>query len=321
MTRRVSLAGRVVLVTGASSGIGLAVATEAATDGAHVVLVARDLVTLHAAGAACERAGAATVEVHAADIADDPAIARVVADVVATHGRLDVVVNSAGVVAYGRTEDVPPEVFEGVVRTNLLGSATVARHVVPVLRRQDEGTLVLVGSVIGHIAVPTMSAYVVSKWGVRALARQLRIENRDRPGMHVAYVAPGGVDTPIYQQAATVVGTEGRPPPPVASARRTGRQVLARVGRSHARPQLALTNEVIRLGFTAFPRLYDAIIATSFRLGATDLDRPTPPTDGNVLASRPERNALHGDQGSALVGILRNVRTSVRTGRRPESGR
>ena len=66
-------------------------------------------------------------------------------------------------VTYGRTEDVPVEVFAGVIETNVMGSVHVARHVVPVLRRQESGTLVLVGSVIGHIAVPGMTPYAVSK--------------------------------------------------------------------------------------------------------------------------------------------------------------
>ena len=64
---------------------------------------------------------------------------------------------------------------------NLLGAAAVARHVVPVLRRQRRGSLVIVGSLLGHIAVPEMTPYVVSKWGVRGLVRQLRVDNRDLP--------------------------------------------------------------------------------------------------------------------------------------------
>ena len=68
---------------------------------------------------------------------------------------------------------------------------------------QGEGSRVLVGSLLGHIAAPDMAAYVLSKWGVRGLVRQLRVDNRDRPGVRFAYVAPGGVDTPIYRQAAT----------------------------------------------------------------------------------------------------------------------
>ena len=79
----------------------------------------------------------------------------------------------------------------------------------PVLRTQGEGTFVLVGSVIGHIGVPGMSPYVLSKWAVRALARQLQLENRDRRDVHVVHLSPGGVDTPIYKLAGTYSGYVG----------------------------------------------------------------------------------------------------------------
>ncbi|WP_435745456.1 SDR family NAD(P)-dependent oxidoreductase [Nocardioides sp. SYSU DS0663] len=306
------LAGAVLVITGASSGIGRATALEAAADGAHLVLAARGIGSLDLVAAECDDAGAASTMVVPTDVGDDDAVRDLVDQVLARHGRLDAFVNAAGVVAYGRTEEVPAEVFDGVLRTNLHGSANVARHVVPVLRGQDHGTLTLVGSVVGHIAVPGMSAYVVSKWGVRSLARQLAIENADKKGVHISYVAPGGVDTPIYQQAANYDGFEGRPPPPVASPERVARQILSRVGGGLARSQLLLSNEVIRLGFTALPFVYDAIIGPFFRHGAIDRLRPVEPHPGNVLASRQSGNKIHGDQGNALVGITRNVLTHLR---------
>ena len=85
------------------------------------------------------------------------------------------------------------------------------------MRTQGAGSIVVVGSVIGHVAVPDMAAYVISKWGVRALVRQLQVDNRDRPGIRIEYVAPGGVDTPIYRQAATYGDAAGRPPFPVTT--------------------------------------------------------------------------------------------------------
>jgi len=217
----------VVLVTGASSGIGRAVVLRAAAQGAHVVLVARGRAALEAAARDSETAGAASTTVLPADVGDDDAVAELVASAVRRHGRLDVVVSNAGVVSYGRAEEVPAEVFDGVVRTNLTGAANLTRHVLPVLRRQEEGTLMFVGSVIGHVAVPSLTAYTVSKWGLRALVHQLRLENRDVPGVHIGYVAPAGVDTPIYRTAANYDGYVGRPPPPVASADRVARQILA----------------------------------------------------------------------------------------------
>ena len=202
---------RVLLVTGASSGIGRAVAERAAERGDALVLVARDPEALEAVAETCRARGAADVRVEPADVGDDDAVARVVAATVDHHGRLDAVVHSAGVVAYGRLEDVPAEVFDGVLRTNVLGAANLARHVLPVLRRQRGGHLVLVGSVLGDIAAPFMTAYVVSKWAIRSLGRQLALENRDLSGVHVSVVSPGGVDTPIYESAANYLGLPGPP--------------------------------------------------------------------------------------------------------------
>lgn len=304
--------GDVVVITGASSGIGRATALAAAAEGAHLVLAARGVGSLDLVAAECDDAGAASTTVVPTDVGDDAAVGALVEAVLARHGRIDVFVSSAGVVAYGRTEEVPQEVFDGVLRTNLLGAANVARHVVPVLRGQDSGTLTLVGSVIGHIAVPGMTAYAVSKWGVRSLARQLKLENADKKGVTISYVAPGGVDTPIYQQAANYDGFEGRPPPPVASPERVATQVLSRIGREGARAQLLVSNEVIRFGFSAVPFVYDAIIGPFFRYGAIDRLRPTGPTTGNVLAPRQSGNKLHGDQGNAIAGIARNVLGQLR---------
>jgi NAD(P)-dependent dehydrogenase (short-subunit alcohol dehydrogenase family) len=295
-------------VTGASSGIGLATALAAASEGDHVVLAARGAEALDRAERQCKDAGAASTLAVPTDVGDDAAVEALVDLVLNRYDHLDAAVNAAGVVAYGRVEDVPPEVFDGVLRTNLHGSVNVARHVVPVLRRQGHGTLVLVGSVIGHISVPSMSAYVLSKWGVRALAGQLRTENRDRPGVHFVYVAPGGVDTPIYTQAANYSGFVGRPPPPVASPARTAGQIIRRFDHPRLPSQLTGANDVIRFGAQYLPWLYARMIGPFFPVGATDLTRPVEPTPGNVLTSQEDGNRLLGDPGGALVGILRNVR-------------
>ena len=303
---------RVLLVTGASSGIGRATALAAAARGDHLVLVARGEGPLAAVGEACAAAGAGSVQVRPTDVADDADVASCVAEVLARHGRIDAVVNSAGVVAYGRTEEVPVEVFDQVVRTNLLGSVNLARHVLPGMRERGSGSFVQIGSVIGHLAVPTMTAYAVSKWGVRALARQLQVENRDRPGVHVSYVAPGGVDTPIYLQAANYHGVVGRPPPPVVTPERVAAVVLHRLDHPRHRTQVGPANGLMRLGFSALPGVYDALVGPLFPVGATDLTHPVDPGAGNVLESRPADNRLRGQQGGVVRGVLRNLRTLLR---------
>lgn len=306
---------RVLVVTGASSGIGRATVLEAASRGEHLVLAARGADALAEVGVLCQAAGAASVLTVPTDVGDDDAVADLVRRVLDEHGRLDAFVSCAGVVAYGRTEDVPAEIFDGVIRTNLLGSANVARHVVPVLRRQRCGVLLLVGSVIGHIGVPAMSPYAVSKWGVRSLARQLGLENRDLPDVRIEYVAPGGVDTPIYAQAANYSGYEGRPPPPVSDPRHAARQLLRRLDGHRLLPlpaQLTPANDLIRFGFSFLPGVYDRIVGPLFRIAATNLTRPVDDQAGNVLAPQEDGNELRGDQGSALVGIGQNVLQGLR---------
>lgn len=314
MSNQPGASERVLVVTGASSGIGRATALEAAGRGEHLVLAARGADPLSEVAVLCQAAGAGSVLTVPTDVGDDEAVASLVGRVVAEHGRLDAFVNCAGVVAYGRTEEVPADVFDGVLRTNLVGSVNVARHVVPVLRRQGCGVLLLVGSVVGHLGVPSMSPYIISKWGVRSLARQLSLENRDLSDVRIEYVAPGGVDTPIYEQAANYSGYQGRPPPPVADPRLAARQILRRLDGSWfpLPSQLTPANDVIRFGFSFLPAVYDRIVGPLFRVAATNLTRPVPASSGNVLEPQEDGHDLHGDPGTALVGIGQNLLQGLR---------
>jgi NAD(P)-dependent dehydrogenase (short-subunit alcohol dehydrogenase family) len=310
---------RVLVVTGASSGIGRSVALQASEVGDHLVLVARDEGSLKQVADECVVAGAASTTVLPTDVGDDQQVAATVNRTLDRHGRIDGVAHVAGVVAYGRVEDVPPEVFEGVMRTNLLGSANLARHVVPVLRKQERGALVLVGSVVGHLTVPEMSAYVVSKWGVRSLAHHLQLENRDIGEVSISYVAPGGVLTPIYEQAANYSGWAGRPPPPVDEPAKIARVIIERMDHPRKRTQVGLANDIMRFGFTFMPGVYDTLVGPLVGLATKDLTRSAPPGPGNVLSSHPDLNRLLGQQVGPGLGIGRNVLTKVRslTGSRP----
>lgn len=310
--RTIKAPPRVVLVTGASSGIGEATARAAAARGDHVVLLARGRDSLVRVAAQCDALGAASTLVTVADISDDSAVEAAVQEVVRHHQRLDVVAGCAGVVAYGRLDEVPVQVFDQVLATNLHGSANLARHVLPVLRDQGHGSLVLVGSLIGHLAVPDMGAYAISKWGVRALVRQLRVDNRDRPDIKFGYVAPGGVDTPIYLQAATYGDSVGRPPFPVASPERVAARVLAVADRPWLPSQVGPANGVIRFGFSAVPWAYDRLVGPLFAVVAQDQVADVTRGPGNVLESNQRLNGLHGNQGNALLGAARNVVAVVR---------
>jgi short-subunit dehydrogenase len=211
-------------------------------------------------------------------------------------------VHCAGVAAYGRFEDVPAEVFDAVVSTLVSGSANVARAVLPRMRADDRGTLVLVGSVIGTIAAPTMSPYVVGKWGVRSLARELQLENRDRPGVHVTLVTPGGVDTPIYRQAANYSGRVGQPPPPVYSPERVARAIVRALDAPPRRLDVGVANPVMALGFALLPWLFDLLVGPLFAVAARGRERVAA-TPGNVLDPVAGGEDLHG-RGTGLPGRI-----------------
>jgi NAD(P)-dependent dehydrogenase (short-subunit alcohol dehydrogenase family) len=195
--------------------------------------------------------------------------------------------------AYGRIEDVPREVYEQVVDVALNGTANVARVVLPLFRTQGAGHLVVVNSLLGNIAAPMMGSYVAAKWGQLGLIRVLQQETRDEPGISISAVQPGGVDTPIYVQGATWVGSTGRPPPPVYSPQRVARAVLSTLDKPRRVVQSGLFNPLITAGFRLAPGLFDVLIGPLLQRMAI-ADDEQPPTEGNVFESKPEGNATEG---------------------------
>ena len=282
-----------VLITGASSGIGRATALELAGRGARLVLVARGEESLDDTADQARAAGAGDVLVRAADVTDEDAVRAAVDAAVETFGRLDAVVHAAQVMAYGTIEEVPREVFEAVVETAVHGTAVIARVVLPLFREQGAGHLLVVNSLLGQVATPLMGSYIAAKWGQLGLVRVLQQEVRDAPGVEVSIIQPGGVDTPIYTQAASWAGSTGRPPPPVYSAERLGRRVVALLDRPRRQVQAGIFNPLITAGFRLLPGVYDYLVGPLLqRMAIADDD--VPPTEGNVFASRPQGNATGG---------------------------
>ena len=282
-----------VLITGASSGIGRATAHELAGRGARLVLVARGREALETAAAEARAAGAGEVLVFPADVTDEDGFRTAVDTALERFGRLDSVVHAAQVMAYGTIEELPRDVFEAVVNTALHGTAVVARVVLPVFRKQEAGHLLVVNSLLGSVATPLMGSYIAAKWGQLGLVRVLQQETRDVPGITVSAVQPGGVDTPIYYQAASWTGSTGRPPPPVYRPQRVAKKVLATLDRPRRVVQAGFLNPVIKAGFTLFPGVYDVLVGPLMqRLAIANDD--VPPTEGNVFESNPAGNATEG---------------------------
>lgn len=297
---------RVVVVIGGSSGIGRATALVCAARGDRVVLASRGKTALAAAVEECAAVGGGQATATPVDVRDSDAVTRLIAETVEAYGRIDAVVHAAGVVAYGSFVDVPPAVFNAVLETNVLGAANVSRAVLPVFRDQGHGSLILVGSVLGEIAIPGMSAYVVSKHALKSLGRHLALEHHDLPDVHVSVVSPGAVDTPIYRQAANYLGHPGRPPAPVIGPASVARSIVRALDRPRDRISVGPANSLMRVGFTLLPRVFDAIVGPIFRVAGTTPEAQAP-TTGNVLEPHDELEATRGGRGQGIRDLFARV--------------
>ena len=218
---------RVVFVTGASSGIGEAVAREAAGQGRAVVLAARRLERIDAIATQLEAAGGRALAV-GCDVTRGGDLEGAVARALERFGRVDVAVANAGISVNGPLEDLDVEDFRRQLDVNVLGVVRTVKAVLPALR-ETRGALAIVGSTNGYLSLPGYAPYCASKHAVRALADCLRHELAPA-GVSVTHVAPGFVESEIR-----FMGNDGQPragavdPVPrwlVRSAPRAARQIL-----------------------------------------------------------------------------------------------
>lgn len=194
-----SLAGRRVLVTGAASGIGRAAAIAAAAEGATLVLTDRDGQRLDSAVSEIEAGGGDVGYFAAADVSDIEQIRSFAGAVDAAVGTMDVVMNVAGVSAWGTVTNLEHRHWRTMVDVNLMGPIHVIECFVPaMIADRRGGHLVNVSSAAGLIGMPWHAAYSASKFGLRGVSEVLRFDLR-RHGIGVSLVCPGGVATPLTE--------------------------------------------------------------------------------------------------------------------------
>src|SRR5262245_26177816 len=191
------LTGRVVVVTGASSGIGAATAVACGRAGMRVVLAARRAARLEAV-AADVRAAGGDARVAPTDVADAARVRALVDGTVAAWGRLDVLINNAGVGILATVDQTSPAEFERLVRVNYLGVVEAVLAALPHMRRQGAGHIVNVASVVGKRASPFRAAYVASKFALVGFSEALRME-LPGTGIDVTCVCPIGTATEFHE--------------------------------------------------------------------------------------------------------------------------
>jgi short-subunit dehydrogenase len=203
-----------LVITGASSGIGLATARLAAAQGARVLLTSRNEQDLKAAVSGITASGGRAVHI-VADVADPQAVERVAVEAVQKFGGFDTWVNNAGVSVYGKLTEMPLEDKRRLFDVNFWGVVHGCRAAVPHLRRRG-GTIINIGSIVSDRAIPLQGIYSASKHAVKGYTDALRMElEEERAPIAVTLVKPSAIDTPYPRHARNYMDREPALPPPL----------------------------------------------------------------------------------------------------------
>ncbi len=195
MKVEIDLAGKTALVTGSTRGIGAAIAAGLAAHGAHVVINGRGAEAV--AGRVEEmRTGGHAVSGAAFDVGDREAARAATEELLETHGRIDILVNNAGIIHRAELADFTDEDFEAVTAVNLTGGFALARDLSAGMAEAGWGRIVNIGSIMSHVARPTIPAYVASKHAIAGLTKALAVELGPK-GVTCNAVSPGYIDTEL----------------------------------------------------------------------------------------------------------------------------
>lgn len=220
------LAQQVMVITGASSGIGLATALDAARAGARVVLAARSGDVLEAIVATLASQGHEAICVHA-DVAERAQVERVAATAIERFGRIDTWANVAGITIYGRVDEVSEADARRLFDVNFWGMVNGSLAALPHLRR-DGGALVNVGSEGSELAIPLQGIYSASKHAVKGFTDALRIEveHADGAPVSITLIEPTAVNTPLPEHARNYLERQPKLPTPQLDPHRVAAAIL-----------------------------------------------------------------------------------------------
>jgi len=239
MNKKRKLSQKTIVITGASSGAGRAMAIEFAQQETKLVLAARNKEALKEVAKECEQLGAHALVVET-DVTKFGDLINL-ADAAHQFGKqIDVWINNAGILAFGPFEDMPMEVHDQVIRTNLLGYMNGAHAVIPYFKRQGFGVLINNISIGGYLVLPFGAAYSASKFGLRGFVKALQAELTNWKAIHVCAVFPAFLDTPGMRHAANYTNKLIQPIPPLYNPIKLAKKMVDLAARPKASSDIHL---------------------------------------------------------------------------------
>ena len=284
------LKDQVIVITGASSGIGRATADLAASRGATVVMAARDLDALELAASAIQARGGRALAVEC-DVSRGEQVEALAMRALEHYGGIDTWINNAGLSIYGRLDEVPIDDQRALFDVNYWGTVTGSLTAARVMA-QNGGVIINVGSVVSDRAIPLQGAYCASKHAIKAFTDTLRMEiDEAHLPIAVCLVKPASIDTPFFEHARNYMEADPRPAPPVYAASEVARAIVRCAERPLRDVPVGAASRVMGLGGFIAPRLTDLYMERTMFEGQQREPRPRPESGNLDVPQPPHREA------------------------------
>jgi short-subunit dehydrogenase len=287
-----SLQGKTVVITGGSSGVGRATAEAFALEGCHIVIAARGKEALEETAALCRDLGAVALAVPT-DVSVAEEVANLADKAIQFNGRIDIWVNNAGVMASGKFEEIPMELNEQVIKTNLFGYMHGAYSALPIFKKQQEGILINNVSIGGFMPAPYSAVYSSTKFGIRGMMDCLHGEISDFPDIHICNLYPQIQRSTGNMHSAKYSGLDFKIPPFAADPRDTALKIVQLA----KRPQKDLfpdtTSLIIKNVYGWFPKTVINVASAGMR--QVMKFKKAPSDSGNVLKPSSEPHRIYGE--------------------------